>query len=113
MVELMPAQKWMHECFSDTLEAHAPGIYNYVLLKAVAVLWQYREIAVSVARKTDAAFWPALFEAIGAPSRILDELVDVGALDSAACCLLCVDRIEGSAAAHSRALHLIKVHCNV
>lgn len=74
------------------------------------VAWvQYREIAVSVARKTDAAFWPALFQAIGAPSEILDNLVDVGALDSAACCLLCVDRIEGSAAAHSRALHLIRV----
>lgn len=63
---------------------------------------------MSVARKTDAAMWPALFLAVGVPSELLNNLVDAGALASAACCLLIVDRIEGSATAHSSALRLIK-----
>ena len=74
-----------------------------------SLLLQYQDIVVSVARKTDAAMWPALFLAVGVPSELLDSLVDAGALTSAACCLLIVDRIEGSAAAHSSALRLIKV----
>lgn len=53
--------------------------------------------------------WPALFQAVGAPSELLDDLIDVGALASAACTLLIVDRIEGSATAHSSALRLIRV----
>ncbi len=73
------------------------------------LLLQYQDIVVSVARKTDAAMWPALFLAVGVPSELLDSLVDAGALASAACCLLIVDRIEGSATAHSSALRLIKV----
>lgn len=73
---------------------------------------QFRDIVVSVARKTDAAMWPALFQAVGAPSELLDDLIDAGALASAACCLLIVDRIEGSATAHSSALRLIRVSPN-
>ena len=76
---------------------------------ACLLLLQYQDIVVSVARKTDAAMWPALFLAVGVPSQLLDSLVDAGALASAACCLLIVDRIEGSATAHSSALRLIKV----
>jgi hypothetical protein len=72
-------------------------------------LMQFQDIVVSVARKTDAAMWPALFLAVGVPSELLNNLVDAGALASAACCLLIVDRIEGSAAAHASALRLIKV----
>ena len=71
-------------------------------------LLQFQDIVVSVARKTDAAMWPALFLAVGVPSELLNNLVDAGALASAACCLLIVDRIEGSATAHSSALRLIK-----
>ena len=85
------------------------------------LLPQYQDIVVSVARKTDAAMWPALFLAVGVPSELLDSLVNAGALASAACCLLIVDRIEGSATAHSSALRLIKVglalearkHCRI
>ena len=71
-------------------------------------LLQFQDIVVSVARKTDAAMWPALFLAVGVPSELLNNLVNAGALASAACCLLIVDRIEGSAIAHSSALRLIK-----
>lgn len=77
--------------------------------EAVAWLTQSQDIVVSVARKTDAAMWPALFLAVGVPSELLNNLVDAGALASAACCLLIVDRIEGSAIAHSSALRLIRV----
>lgn len=63
---------------------------------------------VSVARKTDAAMWPALFAAVGAPSALLEGLLGAGALASAACCLLIVDRIEGPAPAHALALRLIR-----
>ncbi len=35
--------------------------------------------------------------------------MDAGALASAACCLLIVDRIEGAHTAHSSALRLIRV----
>lgn len=69
----------------------------------------FRDIVVSVARKTDAQMWPALFAAVGSPSNLLESLLDVGALQSAACCLLIVDRIQGAEEAHGLALRLIKV----
>ncbi len=52
--------------------------------------------------------WPALFAAVGAPSALLEGLLGAGALASAACCLLIVDRIEGPAPAHALALRLIR-----
>ena len=69
----------------------------------------FRDIVVSVARKTDAQMWPALFAAVGSPSNLLESLLDVGALQSAACCLLIVDRIQGAEEAHGLTLRLIKV----
>ena len=83
------------------------------LLQAAAQLIRnfpaFRDIVVSVARKTDAQMWPALFAAVGSPSNLLEALLDVGALQSAACCLLIVDRIQGAEEAHGLALRLIKV----
>ena len=83
------------------------------LLQAAAHLIRnfpaFRDIVVSVARKTDAQMWPALFAAVGSPSNLLEALLDVGALQSAACCLLIVDRIQGAEEAHGLALRLIKV----
>ena len=83
------------------------------LLQAAAQLVrqfpQNRDVVVSVARKTDAQMWPALFAAVGVPSSMLDSLLEAGMLQSAACCLLIVDRIEGPQAAHGRALQLIQV----
>ena len=70
---------------------------------------QFAEIVVSVARKTDAAMWGALFAAVGKPSAILEGLLDTGALQSSACCLLIVDRLEGAPTAHALALRLIRV----
>eukprot|EP00891_Asterochloris_glomerata_P001441 jgi/Astpho2/1441/e_gw1.00025.4.1_t len=82
------------------------------LLQAAAQLVrqfpQNRDVVVSVARKTDAQMWPALFAAVGVPSSMLDSLLEAGMLQSAACCLLIVDRIEGPQAAHGRALQLIQ-----
>lgn len=69
----------------------------------------FRDIVVSVARKTDAQMWPALFAAVGSPGGLLEALLDVGALQSAACCLLIVDRIQGAQEAHGLALRLIQV----
>ncbi len=45
-----------------------------------------------MARKTDAALWPPLFEAVGSPSSLLEVLVEAGELASAACFLLIIDR---------------------
>ncbi len=70
---------------------------------------QYAEIVVSVARKTDAAMWGALFAAVGRPSFFLEELLDSGALQSAACCLVIVDKLEGSPTAFALCLQLIRV----
>lgn len=70
---------------------------------------QFADIVVSVARKTDAAMWRTLFAAIGRPSDILVDLLDRGALQSAACCLVIVDNLEGPAAAHRLCHRLIKV----
>ena len=97
---------------ADRIEGSATGAVLHKQkssAEAVAWLMQSQDIVVSVARKTDAAMWPALFLAVGVPSELLNNLVDAGALASAACCLLIVDRIEGSAIAHSSALRLIKV----
>ena len=69
----------------------------------------FRDIVVSVARKTDAQMWPALFAAVGSPGGLLEAMLDVGALQSAACCLLIVDRIQGAQEAHGLALRLIQV----
>lgn len=83
------------------------------LLQAAAQLMRhfpaFRDIVVSVARKTDAQMWPALFAAVGSPGNLLEALLDVGALQSAACCLVIVDRIQGAEEAHGLALRLIKV----
>ena len=53
--------------------------------------------------------WGALFAAVGKPSAILEGLLDTGALQSSACCLLIVDRLEGAPTAHALALRLIRV----
>ena len=52
----------------------------------------FAEVVVSVARKTDAALWPPLFDAVGSPSSLLEGLLDAGELPSAACFLLVIDR---------------------
>ena len=87
--------------------------YAGPLLQAAAQLIRhfpvFRDIVVSVARKTDAQMWPALFAAVGSPGALLEALLDVGALQSAACCLLIVDRIQGAQEAHGLALRLIQV----
>lgn len=64
---------------------------------------------MSVARKTDAQMWPALFAAVGLPSAVLEGLLEGGALQSAACCLLIVHRLQGPAAAAQLAIRVIKV----
>lgn len=66
------------------------------------------EIVVSVARKTDAQLWPALFQAVGPPSVLCEGLTASDVLDTAACALLIVDRMEGSAKARSLALRLVR-----
>lgn len=50
------------------------------------------DVVVSVARKTDASLWPALFSAVGSPAALLALLLEAGALPSAACFLIVVDR---------------------
>ncbi|GLC73770.1 hypothetical protein PLESTF_001417100 [Pleodorina starrii] len=68
----------------------------------------FAEVVVSVARKTDAALWPPLFDAVGSPSKLLDGLVEAGELASAACFLLIIDRLEGASAAQEQALRLMR-----
>lgn len=62
-----------------------------------------------MARKTDAAMWGALFAAVGKPSSVLEELLNDGALQSSACCLVIVDKLEGAPTAFALCLQLIKV----
>ncbi|KAF8071370.1 R06F6.8 [Scenedesmus sp. PABB004] len=64
-------------------------------------------VVVSVSRKTDASLWPALFSAVGSPAALLELLLDSGALASAACFLIVVDRLEGAALAQGYALSLV------
>ena len=90
----------------------SPLFSTLALLTSALPSVQFSEIVVSVARKTDAAMWPALFAAVGAPSALLEGLVEAGALASAACALLIVDCIQGAAAARSAALRLIRVCLN-
>ncbi|KXZ55895.1 hypothetical protein GPECTOR_2g1446 [Gonium pectorale] len=68
----------------------------------------FAEVVVSVARKTDAALWPPLFDAVGSPSLLLEGLVEAGELASAACFLLIIDRLEGAPAAQAQALRLMR-----
>ncbi|KAL4448516.1 hypothetical protein ABPG75_005735 [Micractinium tetrahymenae] len=69
---------------------------------------QFPEIVVSVARKTDAALWPALFAAVGSPGRLCQGLMQSDKLQSAACCLVIVEQIEGSGPAQELALQLMQ-----
>jgi hypothetical protein len=69
---------------------------------------QFADVVVSVARKTDASLWPALFTAVGSPSVLLEGLLEGGQLRSAACFLLVVDRLEGATIAHALAVRLIR-----
>uniref|UniRef100_A0A383V6J0 RIC1 C-terminal alpha solenoid region domain-containing protein n=1 Tax=Tetradesmus obliquus TaxID=3088 RepID=A0A383V6J0_TETOB len=65
------------------------------------------DVVVSVARKTDASLWPALFSAVGSPAALLALLLEAGALPSAACFLIVVDRLEGADLAQRYALSLV------
>ncbi len=56
----------------------------------------FADVVVSVARKTDAQLWPPLFSAVGPPSALLEGLLSAGALSSAACFLLVIDRWGGT-----------------
>ena len=70
---------------------------------------RHADVVVSVSRKTDASLWPALFSAIGSPAALLEHLMDqLGALQSAACSLVVVDRLEGPNLAHGLALRLVR-----
>jgi hypothetical protein len=93
-----------------TLEAAADAAT--LLLRAAALAARphahHAAIAVAVARKTDAAAWPALFAAVGPPGDLVADAVAGGALDVAAAALVVVDRVQGSAAAHGLALALLK-----
>ena len=82
------------------------------LLVAAARLVQHfpqsAEIVVSVARKTDAQLWPALFSAAGSPAGLCEGLLRSGALQTAACCLLIVEQVEGGSKSHELALRLVR-----
>ncbi|KAI8463229.1 MAG: hypothetical protein J3K34DRAFT_462531 [Monoraphidium minutum] len=58
---------------------------------------------------TDAALWPALFTAVGSPAALLQHLLESGALMSAACFLIVVDRLESSPLAQGLALRLVRL----
>lgn len=58
--------------------------------------------------QTDAALWPLLFSAVGSPSKLVEGLLEANALQSGACCLLCVDRLEGSEKAQRFSLQIIR-----
>lgn len=55
----------------------------------------HEDVVMSVARKTDASLWPALFTAVGSPGALLQSLLRSLALEAAACFLIVVDSLEG------------------
>ncbi|KAF5828400.1 RIC1-domain-containing protein [Dunaliella salina] len=69
----------------------------------------FSECVLAVARKTDAQLWPALFSAVGPPSALMEDLLEMGALASAACFLLVIDRVEGASIAHAHGLRLVRL----
>lgn len=71
------------------------------------------ELVVSVARKTDAELWPALFQAAGSPAALCDGLLRDGLLQSAACCLVVVAEMLGPGVAYGLALRTLKAAINI
>ncbi|GMH38535.1 hypothetical protein BSKO_06419 [Bryopsis sp. KO-2023] len=68
---------------------------------------QYPDVVVSVARKTDAQYWPLLFDAVGRPSKLLDRLLRQGALHGAACLLIVIEQLEGQVLARALSMQLL------
>ena len=66
------------------------------------------EIIVSVARKTDVALWPSLFAAAGPPTDVVEDLLSRKLLQTAACCLVIVETVEGRLRSQSLALRLVR-----
>lgn len=61
--------------FNLMLAPHASPLRTTFPLLATSNIPQFPEIVVSVARKTDAALWPALFAAVGSPLRLCQGLM--------------------------------------
>ncbi|CAG9467017.1 unnamed protein product [Pedinophyceae sp. YPF-701] len=61
---------------------------------------------VCVARKTDPSRWVRLFDAVGPPSGIVEDLLSHGERRLASCGLLVVDRLEGANVACGLALRI-------
>lgn len=85
---------------TQTLPPHTHTQASSLLLAAAQLVRQFPtlfpECVLAVARKTDAQLWPALFNAAGPPSRLMEDLLEMGALASAACFLLVIDRWASS-----------------
>lgn len=82
-----------------------------LLVAAVRLVQQFplaSEIVISVARKTDVSLWPSLFAAAGPPSELAEDLLSSGALQTAACCLVIVEKLQGAPVAQTLALQLVK-----
>ena len=84
---------------------------SHLLSSAAALVRRFplhhADVVVSVARKTDATLWPPLFTAVGPPSDLLESLLATGALGSAACFLLVIDRLQGTQVAHEQSVRLV------
>ena len=97
---------------ADLDAARAAAAAARALLHRVAAVLRaharHADVIISVARKTDAALWPPLFDAAGPPSDLVADEVAAGRLDGGAAALVVVDRVEGAAAAHALALALLK-----
>lgn len=85
---------------------------NGNLLQSAAALLKnfplYPDVVVSVARKTDVQYWPLLFDAVGHPSKLLELLLNQGALHGAACLLIVIERLEGEVLARALSMQLLE-----
>uniref|UniRef100_A0A061S7S9 Protein ric1 n=1 Tax=Tetraselmis sp. GSL018 TaxID=582737 RepID=A0A061S7S9_9CHLO len=107
--KVQPTTRFGKQALSETAGSSG-GLDLKLMQKAVRLIRifpQYSDVIVSVARKTDAALWPLLFSAVGSPMKLIQRLLDANALESAACCLLCVDRLEGADKAQDLSLNII------
>lgn len=82
-----------------------------LLQSAAALIKQfpiYPDVVVSVARKTDVQYWPVLFDAVGLPSKLLEMLLQAGALHIAACLLIIIEQLEGEVLARALSMQLLE-----
>ncbi|CAI5464880.1 unnamed protein product [Closterium sp. Yama58-4] len=70
---------------------------------------EYRDVVVSVARKTDSRHWPDLFASAGNSNTLFEECFENKQYRTATCYILVVEKLEGPTIGQQSALRLLQV----